>query len=247
MIIGYDDRTVRPFSVSCAQANFTQPIENLLNPNPNVKWQSINGAAEILFDVGAEIACNLVACRDANLQPTGFVALDVSDEGFEQFSRIAIATASERGGFPALDYAIATAPAVSRYWRVVVDTQSATDLLQLSNIFFGSSFRVSPPASTGVDTTFNFQRSESYNFGEINRVQRSKDFALQILSDDEMKLLVDIYANNVRKNVVYIENENDNSSARNFLGRLNSSPIKWVNLMGKTQTHRAQMSVSEVV
>lgn len=149
MIIAWTNRADAA-AVSADSEIATLPASNVQQPHVAQKWYTAAGvtAAYVIFDLGAALACDLVALLGTNLTPTGTVRVRASDADPTVVGTLlrdtGVLTGAAKARYGAIYKAFTSATA--RYWRIdFSDPAVAEGNLRIGRVFLGPSWTPSVP------------------------------------------------------------------------------------------------------
>lgn len=125
------------------------PVTNLQVEHVGRKWRTnLDTSVYVIFDMGAPVACDLVALLGTNLTPAGTVRVRASDVDPTVVATLlrdtGVLACGVKAGYGAIYKSFTSATA--RYWRIDLDDAAAPGgYLEAGRVFLGPSWTPSVP------------------------------------------------------------------------------------------------------
>lgn len=172
------------------------PASNVQHEHVARKWYTAAGvtAAYVIFDMGASVACDVLALLGTNLTPTGTVRVRASDADPAVTGSLLLdtgaLTGSAKAGYGAVYKQFASTAA--RYWRLdLSDAAVAEGQLRIGRVFLGPSWTTTVPqlfdwSITDEDPSMVDESYGGQQYADEKDHRRALDFTLDYLDKAEM-------------------------------------------------------------
>jgi hypothetical protein len=159
------------------------------------KWRTDGDtAAYLILDMGASVACDIVALLGVNLTPTGTVRVRASDTDPTVVGSLlrdtGVLTGGAKAGYGAIYKAFTAATA--RYWRIDLDDAAAPGgYLEVGRVFLGPSWQTSEPqlfdwAPVVLDASVIGRSYGGQTYADQRPKRRGLMFVLDYMAEAEM-------------------------------------------------------------
>lgn len=194
MLIAWDNK-VDAAVVSAGSQVATLPATNVQLAHLALKWGTAAGvkSSYLLFDLGAALACALLAVLGSNLTPTATMRLRASTADPTAVAGDLLDTGTISGnvktGYGAIYYSFNSVSA--RYWRLDLTDASLADNLQVGRVVLAPKWAPTVGQLYGwdIEPLDPSNISKSYGgqaYADIRPQQRVLNFTLDFLSESEM-------------------------------------------------------------
>lgn len=194
MLIAWDNKA-DDAALSTDSEITTLPASNVQSPHVAKKWHTAAAvtSAYLILDMGASVACDVVALLGTNLTPAGTIRVRASDADPTVVGTLlrdtGVLAGAAKAGYGAIYKAFTTATA--RYWRIDLDDAAVAEgQLRVGRVFLGPSWTPAQGQDFGwapvtVDDSPGDQSYAGQEYDEEKPQRRGLMFVLDHMTEAE--------------------------------------------------------------